>query len=133
MAASPVLAGAGFIAAGAGHRMEVVVACAAAVVFGIAAVSASTTATLTATAVPSAPPGRVGAVMTSARQLGTSVGTCIVGALLAAPVGSPGRVCGLVMGAATAALGLVLVQPAGPGRGGPQAPGAASAAPPSGQ
>ncbi|WKR22001.1 hypothetical protein AIF0345_1934 [Actinomyces israelii] len=99
--------------------------------FGVAAVSASTAATLTTTAVPGVPPGRVGAVMTSARQLGTSVGTCVVGALLAAPVGSSGRVRGLVMGAATVALGVVPVKSSGPD--GPQAPGAASAAPPSGQ
>ena len=130
--ASPLLAGAGFIAVGAGHRTEIVVACAAGIIFGIAAVSASTAATLTTTAVPGAPPGRVGAVMTSARQLGTSVGSCVVGALLAAPTDSPGRVCGLAMGAAAGVLGLVLLRLAGPG--GPQAlEGVPAAPPPSGQ
>ncbi len=110
MAVSPWLAGAGFLAIGAGRSTAVAGACLATVVFGISAVSASTAATLTTAAVPGAPPGRVGAIMTSARQLGTSAGTSVVGALLSVPVGSPGGVGALTTGAATVALGCVLMR-----------------------
>ena len=106
MAFSPCAAGLGFIVIGMTRFTGLAVACVATVVFGIAAVSASTAATLTTASAADAPPGRIGAVMTSARQLGTSVGTCVVGALLGAPLGSPGRACALTAGAAVIVLGL---------------------------
>lgn len=106
MTLSPCAAGLGFIVIGATRSTGPAAACAATVVFGVAAVSASTAATLTTASAADAPPGRIGAVMTSARQLGTSVGTCIVGALLGAPLGSPGRACALAAGAVVIVLGL---------------------------